>query len=168
MNPTDESYIFEWICTDDVELEDVRPSFVCDTLSSELVSGKKLLMTFTFLPRKLGRTQSWWKFHIAKKNISIPFLLIGNCREPNVFFNLSHFLMKPVLVGNLLLVYIFGAILISFFTFLGRQVNESISLINKESIGINFSVKPSSCHADASASSLVISPMEGYIEPNSQ
>ena len=99
MNPTTDDYTFEWVCDEKETDENYKSPFTCETWSGKLVSDKKLLMTFTYVPRTLGTHESMCRFVIVEKNISIPFLIVGHCLEPSVSLNLSHLKFKPILVG---------------------------------------------------------------------
>ena len=55
---------------------------------------------FEFVPSELNIVESFWRFIIPERNISIPFLLVGETREPDVSLDRSHLNFKALLVGK--------------------------------------------------------------------
>jgi len=59
-------------------------------------------MHFDFVSSSLELVESFWRFEISEQNISVPFLLVGQTRDPVVAFDRSHVNFRTVLVGRLL------------------------------------------------------------------
>ncbi|XP_077975805.1 hydrocephalus-inducing protein homolog isoform X2 [Styela clava] len=142
MNPTANDYTFAWECDDIIDAR-VTPAFTCNVPGGMIDGGKKLEVSFEFLPTALSVTESFWKFVILEQNIAMPFLLVGDTKEPQVSMDISHVNFKSLLVG--------------------RTASETINLINDESIGFNFNIIDDSCHSEGYSTSLFISPMHGFI-----
>ncbi|XP_076808093.1 hydrocephalus-inducing protein homolog isoform X2 [Clavelina lepadiformis] len=147
MNPTASTYSFQWFC-DDVTDARVPSNFTCNVTRGQLLSGKKLEMSFEFKPRALEISESFWKFVILEQNISIPFLLVGHTHEPSVSLNASHLNFKSILLGHI--------------------ASETLYLVNNESIGFNYDVTQSSCYSEAYSTNLDISPMKGFVDAKSR
>ena len=49
---------------------------------------------------KLDIVESFWRFSIPSQEISVPFLLVGNTREPDITLDRSHFNFKALLIGG--------------------------------------------------------------------
>uniref|UniRef100_H2YKD6 Uncharacterized protein n=1 Tax=Ciona savignyi TaxID=51511 RepID=H2YKD6_CIOSA len=147
MNPTSTPYTFRWICDDATDAR-VIPNFQCKVEEGRLINGKKMEMSFEFLPTSLETRESFWKFVILEQNISIPFVLVGHTHEPRVSLSTSHVNFKALLVG--------------------RTASQPVYLVNNESIGFNYYITEESCHSEAYSSTLDISPMQGYIEAHSK
>jgi len=58
-------------------------------------------MHFEFRSSSLDLVESFWQFEIAEQNISVPFLLVGQTRDPAVTFDRSHINFRSVLIGLL-------------------------------------------------------------------
>lgn len=147
MNPTSSDYTFAWVCEDPVDAR-VTPEFRVLVPGGTIDAGKKLEMSIKFLPTALSITESFWKFVIMEQNISMPFLFVGDTKEPQVAMDMSHINFKSLL--------------------LGRSITETIHLINDEAIGFSFSIVQESCHSEGYASSLNITPLQGHIQPKSK
>ena len=57
-------------------------------------------MHFEFKSSSLDLIESFWQFEIADQNISVPFLLVGQTRDPAVAFDRSHLNFRSVLIGQ--------------------------------------------------------------------
>ena len=100
VNPTSEPYDFVWINDDEVNPKQT-PRFICKTPSGEIASGKKSEIVFEFTsPQSLELLESFWRFLVPQQNISLPFLLVGHSRDPNVAFERSHLNFKALLIGE--------------------------------------------------------------------
>ncbi|KAJ3142605.1 hypothetical protein HK100_000034 [Physocladia obscura] len=119
VNPTNFNYEFEW-STDSWD----QKIFRCVTPHGTVMANKKYEMAFEFIPETIDMKESFWKFSIPEHNISIPFLLVGQALEPNVYFDRVSVNFKSLLVG--------------------RQVKEVVKLINNESIPFAFSFNETS------------------------
>jgi hydrocephalus-inducing protein len=63
-----------------------------------------LQISFEFTSQELTLVESFWRFHIPEQNISVPFLLVGQAREPDISMDRSHMNFKALLIGRLLLI----------------------------------------------------------------
>ncbi|KAI9343132.1 hypothetical protein BDR26DRAFT_917651 [Obelidium mucronatum] len=120
VNPTSFNYEFEWTTDQTVD----KRAFRCVTLRGLVMAGKKFEMIFEFTPETIDLKESYWKFEILKHNIVIPFLLVGQALEPNVFFDRVSVNFKSLLVG--------------------RQVKEVVRLVNNEAIPFAFNFNETS------------------------
>ena len=50
---------------------------------------------------ELDLVESFWRFIITDQNISVPFLLVGKAREPDIAMDRSHMNFKALLIGKL-------------------------------------------------------------------
>lgn len=48
---------------------------------------------------ELDLVESFWRFVIPDQNISVPFLLVGKAREPDIAMDRSHMNFKALLIG---------------------------------------------------------------------
>ena len=62
-------------------------------------------MHFEFKSSSLDLIESFWQFEIAEQNISVPFLLVGQTRDPSVAFDRSHVNFRSVLIGELVFIH---------------------------------------------------------------
>lgn len=147
VNPTNEKYEFEWQCEDEVDHRS-PPSFTCLSPKGEIRSGRKYKVGFEFMSSKLDIVESFWRFNIPKQDISVPFLLVGSTREPDIALDRSHLNFKALLIG--------------------REAVETVYLINNENLPFNFHFLEDSCHSEGYASHLVVEPMAGQIPPKSR
>lgn len=59
-----------------------------------------LQVGFEFVSNTLDIVESLWCFVIPEQNITVPFLLVGHTREPNVILDRSHLSFKALLIGK--------------------------------------------------------------------
>ena len=57
-------------------------------------------ISFDFTPSQLGIVESFWRFTIPEQNILVPFLLVGDAKEPAVATDRSHINFKSLLLGE--------------------------------------------------------------------
>ncbi|KAI9203105.1 uncharacterized protein BJ171DRAFT_600257 [Polychytrium aggregatum] len=114
VNPTNTTYEFEWTH----EAGNDAKVFRCLTPRGIVLSTKKFEMAFEFTPETIELKESLWRFTILGHNLSIPFLLVGQALEPNVFMDRVSVNFKSILVG--------------------RQAREVVKLVNNESIPFAF------------------------------
>ncbi|KAJ3408149.1 hypothetical protein HDU80_006663 [Chytriomyces hyalinus] len=114
VNPTSFNYEFEWIG----DANQDQKVFRCMTPHGTVMSNKKFEIVFEFIPETVDLKESFWKFSIPDHNIVIPFLLVGQALEPNVYIDRVSVNFKSLLVG--------------------RQVKEVVKLINNEAIPFAF------------------------------
>lgn len=94
----------------------------------------------------MGITESFWKFHISEIGISVSFLVVGQCSEPSVTFDKSHFKFPALLIGH--------------------ESVESVELINFDNQPYNYSFQDISRHTPGYSNSLRIEPMQGVVPAN--
>ncbi|KAJ3081967.1 hypothetical protein HDU99_004034, partial [Rhizoclosmatium hyalinum] len=145
VNPTSFNYEFEW--TTDLNID--QKVFRCVTPRGTVMSNKKFEMIFEFTPETIDLKESYWKFEILEHNIVIPFLLVGQALEPNVFFDRVSVNFRSLLVG--------------------RQVKEVVKLINNEAIPFAFSFNETSFELGSDGSPVMkFSPISGTIGGHSE
>ncbi|ORY39534.1 hypothetical protein BCR33DRAFT_853320, partial [Rhizoclosmatium globosum] len=145
VNPTSFNYEFEW--TTDLNID--QKVFRCVTPRGTVMSNKKFEMIFEFTPETIDLKESYWKFEILEHNIVIPFLLVGQALEPNVFFDRVSVNFRSLLVG--------------------RQVKEVVKLINNEAIPFAFSFNETSFELGSDGSPVMkFSPTSGTIGGHSE
>ena len=147
VNPTTENYSFQWLNDDDPDLK-VTPSFACGTPKGKIKSGKKQEIQFDFMPHSLGITESFWIFRIPEQNISVPFLLVGETKDPAVMFDRSHLNFKALLIGH--------------------EAVETVYMVNNESQPFNFNFEESSFFSAGYKDRLRVQPTSGVIQPQSR
>ncbi|XP_059164883.1 hydrocephalus-inducing protein homolog isoform X3 [Physella acuta] len=146
INPTNEPFTFEWICEDDNDPK--QPvCFKCAQPVGEIKNGRKCKVGFEFTSYTLEATESFWRFTIPSRAITIPFLLVGYTREPNICLDRSHLNFKTLLVG--------------------REARDTVYLTNNEDTYFNFAFVEDSCHSEGYSAHLKVDPMHGHIPPHS-
>lgn len=65
-----------------------------------------LQVTFEYSATQLDIVESFWRFTIPEQNINIPFLLVGQAKEPDIIMDRSHMNFKALLIGNVGLFHI--------------------------------------------------------------
>ncbi|KAJ3332957.1 hypothetical protein HDU76_012454, partial [Blyttiomyces sp. JEL0837] len=118
VNTTNLTYDFEWNTDSDQRV------FRCVTPKGTVLPNKKFEIVFEFIPESVLLKESFWKFTIPGHDITIPFLLVGQALEPNVYIDRVSVNFKSVLVG--------------------RQVKETVKLINGEAIPFAYNFNETS------------------------
>jgi len=57
-------------------------------------------MHFEFKSSSLDLVESFWRFDIPQQHVSVPFLLVGQTRDPAIAFDRSHVNFRSVLIGE--------------------------------------------------------------------
>ncbi|XP_041651130.1 hydrocephalus-inducing protein homolog [Cheilinus undulatus] len=140
MNPTSKPYTFKWRCEDTGDC-----LFRCLTPCGTILPGKKVEVCFEYVAQQMDVVESFWSFVIETLSLSIPFLCVGNAREPNVYLDRPHLDFGEVLVG--------------------RKAEQAVHLVNGEEEPFHFSVVPSSLICDDQESTLILQPMSGTLAP---
>ncbi|KAK6174452.1 hypothetical protein SNE40_017727 [Patella caerulea] len=146
VNPTNQAYQFEWVCEDEIDPKS-PPCFKCLHPRGDIRSGRKFKASFEFVSDRLGIVESFWRFVIPDQNISVPFLLVGSTREPDVSLDRSHLNFKALLIG--------------------REATETVYLYNNEDVPFDFKFTEESCYSEGYSAKLGVEPMVGYIGPKS-
>ena len=60
-------------------------------------------VAFEYSASELNIVESFWTFTIPEQNITIPFLLVGQAREPDISMDRSHMNFKALLIGKTLI-----------------------------------------------------------------
>ncbi|KAJ8339705.1 hypothetical protein SKAU_G00343380, partial [Synaphobranchus kaupii] len=140
LNPTRKPYSFSWRC------EDGCPSpFRCPAPKGSIQPGKKVEICFEFLAQELDTIESFWTFLIVEQGISVPFLLVGTAREPAVYLDHAHLNLGRLLIG--------------------REVRETVYMVNGEDTPFQFSIRENSRHSEAFRDSLLLEPLKGTVPP---
>ncbi|XP_078720178.1 hydrocephalus-inducing protein homolog isoform X2 [Lampetra fluviatilis] len=145
LNPSSSAYSFSWQCEDP---PGTLTPFTCRTPGGVLEAGRKSQVAFEFAPTQLNLAESFWKFEVAAHGMSVPFLLVGQAREPAVSLDRSHLNLHSLLVGH--------------------EAVEVVDLCNIEPEAFSFSFREESCHSEGRTASLTVQPMEGTIQANSR
>lgn len=110
VNPTGQDYTFCWVCEDDPspKIPHDFTNILKETDNGFLIkSGKKYECGFEFKSSQLGLVESFWKFLIPELDITVPFLLVGDTRDPSITLDKSHLNYKSLLIGDCILMYRF-------------------------------------------------------------
>ncbi|XP_071959113.1 hydrocephalus-inducing protein homolog isoform X2 [Antedon mediterranea] len=142
VNPTCQGYNFLWTCEDEPDPKE-PDVFHCLTPNGFVNPGKKYEIYFEFIPNQLDVVESFWRFSIPEQNISVPFLLVGNAREPAISMDRSHINFRSILLGN--------------------AAEETVYLTNNENKPFQFSIDETSCHSEGFSSFVTVTPMDGTI-----
>ncbi|XP_033116735.1 hydrocephalus-inducing protein homolog isoform X2 [Anneissia japonica] len=145
VNPTSQGYSFLWTCEDEPDPKE-PDVFHCLIPNGYINPGKKFEILFDFIPNKLDIVESFWRFTIPEQNISVPFLLVGNAREPAISMDRSHINFRSILLGN--------------------AAEETVYLANNEDKPFQFSIDETSCHSEGFSSFVTVTPMDGIIPPH--
>eukprot|EP00079_Xenopus_tropicalis_P024447 XP_012817094.1 PREDICTED: hydrocephalus-inducing protein homolog isoform X1 [Xenopus tropicalis] len=147
LNPTSSAYSILWNCEDPQDFQ-TSPAFHCLNEHGIIQPGKKVEVTFEFVPQVLDITESFWSFTIPEQNISVPFLLVGKASEPSVSLDRSHHNFHSIFVGH--------------------ELEEIVYLINNENKPFSFAFRENSRFSEGFSQSLLVKPMEGTITPLSR
>ncbi|KAM6223795.1 hydrocephalus-inducing protein homolog [Rhynchocyon petersi] len=147
MNPTSSAYSFCWKRNETESLQ--NPSaFTCLTEKGFIHPEKKAEIVFQFTPYHLDITESFWTFLIPEHDIRVPFLLVGKTTDPVISLDHSHLNFSCLLIG--------------------REARETVHIINKEEQAFSFAFQDNSRFSEGFNSSLMVSPMEGWVPPQSR
>nr|KAJ3422703.1 hypothetical protein HK105_006819 [Polyrhizophydium stewartii] len=148
VNPTNLSYEFVW----SQESPKDTKVFKCFTPRGIVAPNKKSEIMFEFSPETIdikASFESLWTFTILEHGIRIPFLLVGQAIEPNVYADHTNVNFKSVLVG--------------------RQVKEVVHLTNGELVPFAFAFSDTSFELGQQGTPVLrFSPSSGTIGPNSE
>lgn len=122
--------------------------FECNTSNGCVMEGKKSEISFIFKPQEFGNFEGYYMFEILEKKINVPFLLVGKCRQPNVYFTESYISIKP--------------------TILKVHSTAVIMLKNDENMELSFKFHKDSFVSDDQNHKLDISPKKGTLSPYSE
>ena len=53
-----------------------------------------------YVSEQLGLVESWWDFLVEALGLSVPLLLAGSTREPQVYLDTAHLDLGDILVGQ--------------------------------------------------------------------
>ncbi|CAL8374755.1 unnamed protein product, partial [Arctogadus glacialis] len=140
LNPTSQPYSFQWVC------KDTEPCpFRCLTPSGSIPPGKRVEVCWEYVSEQLGLVESWWDFLVESLGLSVPLLLAGSTREPQVYLDTAHLDLGDILVG--------------------RRVENTVHLVNFEECVLHFSVLQSSLNSEDHLHSLTVQPTTGTVGP---
>ncbi|KAJ3596852.1 hypothetical protein NHX12_003252 [Muraenolepis orangiensis] len=140
VNPTSKPYSFQWVCQD----KESCP-FRCLTPSGTILPGKKVEVSLEYTPEQHGRAESSWSFLVESLTLSVPFLLVGSSREPQVYLDTTHLDLGDVLVGC--------------------RAEKTVYLVNREECVLRFSVLQASLRSEDHLQSLTLQPITGTLGP---
>ncbi|XP_036202709.1 hydrocephalus-inducing protein homolog [Myotis myotis] len=147
LNPTASTYCFRWV-SEEMESLQNPSAFTCLTEKGCIHPEKKAEIIFQFTPLHLKITEAFWTFSVPEHNITVPFLLVGKASDPLVNLDKSHINFSCLLIG--------------------REVRETVQIINREEQGFNFAFQDNSRYSEGFNESLAVSPMEGWLPPTSR
>ncbi|XP_070253950.1 hydrocephalus-inducing protein homolog isoform X4 [Myotis yumanensis] len=147
LNPTASIYCFRWV-SEEMESLQNPSAFTCLTEKGCIHPEKKAEIIFQFTPLHLKTTEAFWTFSVPEHNITVPFLLVGKASDPLVNLDKSHINFSCLLIG--------------------REVRETVQIINREEQGFSFAFQDNSRYSEGFNESLVVSPMEGWLPPMSR
>jgi hydrocephalus-inducing protein len=150
MNPTNVSYKFRWECADGTgaAVSHVASAFRCVHREGVVLSGKKSEMVFEYTPESDMLIESFWRFEIPEYSISVPFILVGHVKEPNVYLDKTF--------CN------FGSLLVH------HKATHAIKLVNREHIPFAFAFDGRTFGADEDPPIVRIEPASGTVAPESE
>ncbi|GAA6080556.1 hydrocephalus-inducing protein-like isoform X5, partial [Tachysurus ichikawai] len=93
VNPTNKPYSLFWKCED----SEVKP-FTCLTPKDSIQPGKKVEVSFKYHAQELDLVESFWTFLIPEYRFSVPFLLVGTAKDPNVYIDHAHLNLGSLLI----------------------------------------------------------------------
>ncbi|KAL5467034.1 hypothetical protein EMCRGX_G031201 [Ephydatia muelleri] len=143
INPTASGYEFNWT----PENSSIA-LFKCLTPRGYIAGGKKHDVAFDFTPTTLDLVESFWTFSIPSLSISLPFLLVGQSVEPAVNMDRAYVNFRSMFVGT--------------------QSQETVYLLNDESIPYHFAFTEQSCQFDGHSAQVLVEPMAGIIQPKTK
>ena len=73
INPTSSSYEINWERVGDGSVDPIN----CDTPSALVSSGKRYMVSFSFLPTSVKTVESQWIFRIPEHGVKVDFLVVG-------------------------------------------------------------------------------------------
>ncbi|XP_047678536.1 hydrocephalus-inducing protein-like isoform X5 [Tachysurus fulvidraco] len=140
VNPTNKPYSMLWKCED----SEVKP-FTCLTPKDCIQPGKKVEVSFKYHAQDLDLVESFWTFLIPEYRFSVPFLLVGTAKDPNVYIDHAHLNLGSLLIG--------------------REVHKTVYLVNREDQPFYFAIDEVSRHTKSFRDSLRLKPMQGTVPP---
>uniref|UniRef100_A0A5K4F930 Hydin_ADK domain-containing protein n=1 Tax=Schistosoma mansoni TaxID=6183 RepID=A0A5K4F930_SCHMA len=168
VNTTREDFEFMIINEDSVNVKQPQ-SVKCLVEKGIILAGKKVNIGFEYISYQLGLIESFWRFVVDKYDYSVPLLVVGNTREPNILFDQSHINFNAVLIGHqvsktVLLINQEASTSISSTTF------NDISMNNEEQSSniLEFEFLKSSLHSAGKQDSIIVEPMSGHIPPGTK
>lgn len=109
--------------------------------------GKSAEAIFTFVPRTLGTYEAFYIFHIKKYDLTTNFLLVGEARNPKVYFEKPHVTLKP--------------------TVLEVAVEEDILLKNDDLMDFEFKINKESTYSQGHQQHIAVHPLQGVLKAHS-
>ncbi|CAH8559949.1 unnamed protein product [Schistosoma mattheei] len=168
VNTTREDFEFMIINEDSINVKQPQ-SVKCIEEKGIILAGKKVNIGFEYISYQLGLIESFWRFVVNKYEYSVPLLIVGNTREPNILFDQSHINFNAVLVGH----QVSKTVLL-----INQEVSTSISSTTFNDICMNneeqssnifeFEFLKSSLHSAGKQDSIIVEPMSGYIPPGTK
>ncbi|KAJ3129345.1 hypothetical protein HK098_001757 [Nowakowskiella sp. JEL0407] len=145
LNPTEITYEFEINCL----AGNQNQVFKCGTPRGTVSPNRKHEIVFEFTPEQIEIQESLWRFSILEYAIQVPILVVGNATEPKIILERSGINFKSVLVG--------------------RQVKESVKLVNNEKIPFAYSFNETSFDlSNQNVPVLSFHPAKGTIAANGE
>ncbi|XP_046822171.1 hydrocephalus-inducing protein-like [Vespa crabro] len=147
INPTADNYHFSWKNHTPYSINEVT-NFQCLVSEGVAERGKQTEMAFTFLSTDVGTFESFWMFSIKKYDLKCLFLFVAIVKEPVVYCTRPYLKMKP--------------------TLLDLEVQDSVSIINKENFDISFKISEGSLYSEGHYQNIIVTPMNGVLKANDE
>ncbi|XP_043487241.1 hydrocephalus-inducing protein-like [Polistes fuscatus] len=147
INPTADNYHFSWKDHTPCSINELS-NFQCLTSEGIAERGKQTEMVFTFLSTNVGTFESFWMFSIEQYDLKCLFLFVAIVKEPVIYCTKPHLKLKP--------------------TVLDLEVEDSVSIINKEDFNISFQISEESLYSEGRYQNITVTPMNGVLKANDQ
>ncbi|VEL39083.1 unnamed protein product [Protopolystoma xenopodis] len=125
--------------------------------------------------RKLGLVESSWRFTVIALGLdpalTVPFLIVGQAREPQVLFETSHLNIKGVLVGHTI------RKTVNLMNLESGDANKRLPITDetkpqglsaKQDDSLKFSFVEASCFSAGQLDRVHVEPIEGRVDPGSK
>lgn len=109
--------------------------------------GKSVEAIFSYIPQTLGTHEAFYIFVIKKYDLKTNFLLVGEARNPKVYFEKPHVNLKP--------------------TVLGVETSDEVVLRNDDTTDFAFKIIKESLHSAGHLQQITVQPMKGHLNPHS-
>ncbi|XP_049866429.1 hydrocephalus-inducing protein homolog [Pectinophora gossypiella] len=149
INPTNEGYefVFETVPLSEYNATELVPVH-CDMMKGFVEAGTSTEVTFTFAPTAPGVYESQWRFLISTYSLTIPLMVVGFVREPDVVFVPTIVVIKNSLVD-----------------FVSTHM---VMLKNNENEPLRFEYKGNSLCNELGKEPITVTPERGTLKPLSE
>lgn len=145
VNPTSDTLSFKW---KKAGTNEELSFFECLTPSGVIKNRKIFESQFSFYPQSLGLFETFYSFEVKESPQKTLFLLVGNAREPCVYFSKPCLKLKP--------------------TIKGIEIKDEIELVNEEDEDFPFKFSKETLFADGREQKVEVEPSEGVVKGNTK